>query len=92
MASASWGLVIAGSYYSNSNSEILVDPRKGWKLGPNLEIGVGSTVALSAFDKIYLAGGYQNYGMKNVFELAGPDQQWRAIGKLNRVRYYHAAW
>jgi len=62
MAAATWGLVIAGSYYSSSNSEILIDRRAGWKFGPNFQIGIGSTVAVSANDKIYIVGGYQVYG------------------------------
>jgi N-acetylneuraminic acid mutarotase len=61
MAAASWGLVVAGSYYSNSNSEILTERRNGWAYGPDFEIGIGSTVAVTANDHIYIVGGYQNY-------------------------------
>merc|ERR1712048_212103 len=82
---------IAGSYYPNSNSEILIDRRIGWKYGPNFEIGIGSTVAVSANDRVYIVGGYQNYDFTKVFMLASPTSQWKEIGIMNRVRYYHAA-
>ena len=78
--------------FSSSTSEILVDRRTGWKYGPNLEIGIGSTVAVTLNDKAYIVGGYQNFDYSRVYLLAGIDQKWQLAGDLRRVRYYHSAW
>ena len=54
---------------SSSTSEILVDRRAGWAYGPNLDIGIGSTVAVTLNDVAYIVGGYQNFDFSRVYML-----------------------
>ena len=108
MASAPWGLVLAGSYYrsvifetkikilntifSSSTSEILIERRRGWSYGPNFDIGIGSTVAVGHANKVFIVGGYQNYDYSRVYSLDSPVGTWNHDGNLQRVRYYHSVW
>jgi len=90
MAAAPWGLVLAGSYYSSSTSEILIERRRGWSYGPSFDIGIGSTVAVGHANKVFIVGGYQNYDYSRVYSLDSPVASWKQVGNLQRVRYYHS--
>ena len=34
----------------------------------------------------------QNYDFSRVYALSSPNDKWRHIGDLQRIRYYHTAW
>ena len=57
-----------------------------------MDIGIGSTVAVTVNDKAYFVGGYQNFDYSRVYMLAGIDKKWQLAGDLKRVRYNHSVW